>query len=180
MFIRFHRCLLVKFIKDAESRNELLLAFGFSFLLGYYIGNCIVSFLFYHKGNKKISVEIKLVIKDYNDATATTENSFDKFLHSEKTGKKEIWAVWTWPHYLFWWSEIQTLCWGYGRTFFSRKSFKLTFIISVMVILYKIHKLTMKLFLIAILRVMKIALAIRQCRPPLKQSVTTFIFRLMF
>ena len=45
---------LVKFIRDAESRNELLLAFSFSFLFEYYIGNGIVSYFLYYKRNKKI------------------------------------------------------------------------------------------------------------------------------
>ena len=75
---------LVKFIRDAESRNELLLAFSLIFLFGCYIGNCTVSYLLY-KRNKKIIVEIELVIKDYN-AAAT---SFNKFLHLETTKKKK-------------------------------------------------------------------------------------------
>ena len=67
---------LVKFIKDAESTNELLLAFDFSFFLGYYIGNGIVSYFLYHKTNNKISLEIELIIKDYNDATEKTMKPF--------------------------------------------------------------------------------------------------------
>ena len=67
---------LVKFIKDAESTNELLLAFDFSFFRGYYIGNGIVSYFLYHKTNNKISLEIELIIKDYNDATEKTMKPF--------------------------------------------------------------------------------------------------------
>ena len=50
---------LIKFIRDAESKNELLLAFIFSILFGCYIGNCIVSYLLC-KRNKKISVKLNL------------------------------------------------------------------------------------------------------------------------
>ena len=78
---------LIKFIRDVESRNELLLDFSFSFLFGYYIGNCI-SYIFHTIQEKqKSSVEIELVIKYYNAAAST---SFDKFLHSEKNEEKEV------------------------------------------------------------------------------------------
>ena len=73
---------LVRFIKDVESGIELLLAFGFSFLLGCHIGHYIASYFLSCKRNKKASLEIELLIKSYNDATATTENFFKKFQHS--------------------------------------------------------------------------------------------------
>ena len=108
---------LVKFIRDVESRNELLLDFSFSFLFGYYIGNCI-SYIFHTIQEKqKSSVEIELVIKYYNAAAST---SFDKFLHSEKNEEKEVWMVQTRSDDLHWRFEIWTVCWGYGLTFFSR------------------------------------------------------------
>ena len=78
---------LVKFIRVAESRNELFLAFGFSFLFGCYIGHYIVSSLLY-KATKKINIEIDLVIKDYNASTTITISSY-KILHSEKPREKE-------------------------------------------------------------------------------------------
>ena len=39
------------------------------------------------------------MIRDYNNAAtaAATKTSFNKFLHSEKTGEKEIRMVRTWP-----------------------------------------------------------------------------------
>ena len=75
----------VKFIRDVESRNELFLAFSFNFLFGCCISSCIVSYLLY-KRNKNISVEIELVIKDYNAAAIF----FNKFLHPEKNGEEEV------------------------------------------------------------------------------------------
>ena len=79
--------LLVKFIRVAESRSELFLAFGFSFLFGYYLDHYIASLLY--KTTKKINTEIELVIKDCNASTATTTSSY-KLLHSEKFREKEI------------------------------------------------------------------------------------------
>ena len=70
---------LFKFIRDVESRNELFLAFGFSFLFGYYIGHDIVYSLLY-KTTKNINTEIELVIKDYNASTTITTSIY-KFLH---------------------------------------------------------------------------------------------------
>ena len=61
-------------MRDAESSNELFLAFEFAFLFGYYIGYYIVSSLLY-KTTKKINIEIELVIKDYNVSTTTIQKS---------------------------------------------------------------------------------------------------------
>ena len=60
---------------------------------------CIICYFLYYKRNKKINVETELLIKDYNYATtaAATETYFDKSLHSEKTGEKEIQMVRTRP-----------------------------------------------------------------------------------
>ena len=76
---------LIKFIRDVESRNELLLDFSFSFLFGYYIGNCI-SYIFHTiQETQKTSVEIELFLIFFEAPT-----SFDKFLHSEKNEEKEV------------------------------------------------------------------------------------------
>ena len=80
----------VKFIRDAESRNELFLAFNFSLLFEYYIGNCIVSSLLY-KATKKINTEVQIVIKNYNATRITTTSApSKKFIHSKKAREKEI------------------------------------------------------------------------------------------
>ena len=79
---------LVKLIRDAESSNELFLAFSFNFCFRYYIGKCIVSSLFY-KTTKKINIEIEPAIKDYNATPTTTSSLNNKFLHSEMPEKKK-------------------------------------------------------------------------------------------
>ena len=79
---------LVKFIRDVESRSELFLAFSFSFLFGCCISSCIVSYLLY-KRNKKISVEIELVIKDYNAVAIFLTNSY---IPKKREKKKYEWC----------------------------------------------------------------------------------------
>ena len=116
---------LVKFIRDAESRNELFLAFNFSLLFGYYIGNCIVSSLLY-KATKKINTEVQIVIKNYNATrTTTTSAPSKKFIHSKKAREKEIWVVWTWFNDLDRRLKVWTCYWRYRFTFFPNENYKL-------------------------------------------------------
>ena len=58
---KIHLCVLigtflVKFIKDAESRNELHLAFGFSILFGCYIALFVISFT--TRETKKLTLKL--------------------------------------------------------------------------------------------------------------------------
>ena len=62
---------LVKFIRDVESRNELFLALVLVFSLGIILA--IILFLLY---SINVNIEIELVIKDYTASTATTNASY--------------------------------------------------------------------------------------------------------
>ena len=59
--MRSHRYFLVKFIKDAESRNELHLAFGFSILFGCYIALFVISFT--TRETKKLTLKLNFWLK---------------------------------------------------------------------------------------------------------------------
>ena len=68
MFIRIYSVVylgifLIKFLSDAKTNNILAFAFSLSFVFGFYVGHCILSYFLWKK--KRIIPEIDLVINNY-------------------------------------------------------------------------------------------------------------------